>query len=107
LGEAYVASLHYSMLLFFSTVKNYTFSFSNSTSRWNILIGALKVSLKIHADNKWASKAISVADGNSHILEVTKVITNVTLSSECVSIAKCLLGILKSFGAHYPYGIIF
>ena len=52
----HAASVLVKMISFFGIVQNIFNYFSGSTSRWEVLMRCLKITLKTHSDTRWASK---------------------------------------------------
>ncbi|XP_023223874.1 uncharacterized protein LOC111625076 [Centruroides sculpturatus] len=60
LAGVHAASTTPGMITFFSTVQRLFNFFSSSTTRWDILMKCLKLSLKSFSDTRWSSKASAI-----------------------------------------------
>lgn len=82
------------MITFFGTVQRLFNFFSSSTTRWEILMKSLKLTLKSFSDTRWSSKANAITSLSLHLSEVKKgleSISNDLSNPEAVSNAKSLL----------------
>lgn len=77
LAGVHSASSNAEMKKFFETVESIFKFFSRSTSRWNILKKALKISVKGHCDVRWSSKANAIKPLNSQITELHGVLQDI------------------------------
>jgi hypothetical protein len=106
------ASVNNAAIAFFGMVQRFfTFS-SSSTSRWEMLMNVLQISLNGHSKTRWTSKASDIKALYSQIIEVCKVLNgileNASANPELISTAQnFLIKYIFVFCAHYQPGIQF
>ncbi|XP_064423027.1 zinc finger MYM-type protein 1-like [Latimeria chalumnae] len=66
----HAASVSADMMLFFGTVQKLFTFFTGSTSRWEVLTKAVKVTLKGHSETRWSSKFRAVHSLHLQLLDV-------------------------------------
>ncbi|XP_065671947.1 zinc finger MYM-type protein 1-like [Hydra vulgaris] len=94
LAGVHAGSTSPEMITFFGTVQRLFNFFSSSTTRWEILMKSLKLTLKSFSDTRWSSKANAITSLSLHLSEVKKgleSISNDLSNPEAVSNAKSLL----------------
>ncbi|RVE42619.1 hypothetical protein evm_012739 [Chilo suppressalis] len=94
LSGVHAASVTPDMITFFGLIQKIFVFFSSSTVRWETLMKYLNISLKKHADTRWASKARAVKALNSQIPQiwcVLKIQTTNDYNAETISTAKSIM----------------
>jgi hypothetical protein len=95
LAGVHATSVNNAAIAFFGTAQRFfTFFFSSSTSRWEILMSVLQTSLKGHSETRRTSKASAIKSVYSQIIEVCKVLNdnvkNVSVNPELIPTAQSL-----------------
>nr|CAI5841911.1 unnamed protein product [Callosobruchus analis] len=94
LSGVHAASVTPDMITFFGIIQKIFVFFSSSTVRWETLMKHSNISLKKHADTRWASKARAVKALNSQLPQiwcVLKILTTNDYNAETISTAKNIM----------------
>ena len=102
----HAASVSVKMISFFGIVQNIFNYFSGSTSRWEVLMRCLKITLKTHSDTRWASKYNAVHSLYCQFGGVIKALRDISTNPIFGDGVANAESILKQFDLEFVYFLV-